>query len=220
MNQDVIHVYFMPGMAASPKIFEYIKLPAKVFKLHFLQWIQPTKDESLNAYAQRMAQFVTHDKVVLLGVSFGGILIQEMSKFLSVRKLIVVSSVKTKYELPRRMKLAKLTGAYKLLPTSWASKIDFFGKLAVGETANKRLELYKRYLSVNDKNYLDWAIKQVVSWQQETPHPKAIYIHGSHDGVFTHSCQGNCIVVEGGTHIMIINRYKWFNKHLPELILG
>jgi len=74
-------------------------------------------------------------------------------------------------------------------------------------------------MSFNDKKYLDWAIEKIVTWDQEEPISGAIYIHGDKDMVFTHSCQGNCIVLKGGTHIMIINRFKWFNEHLPRLIL-
>ena len=28
------------------------------------------------------------------------------------------------------------------------------------------------------------------------------------------------INVKGGTHLMILNRYRWFNDNLPKLILG
>ena len=37
--------------------------------------------------------------------------------------------------------------------------------------------------------------------------------------LFRRVCKGrNCIVIKGGTHIMIINKYKWFNENLPKLI--
>lgn len=218
MNQELIHVYMMPGMAASPTIFERIKLPEDQFQIHWLEWMIPNKDESLQDYAKRMTAKIVHDNIVLLGVSFGGILVQEMSKFIDVKKLIVVSSVKSRHELPKRMKIAKFLKAYKMVPTQLLSNIDVLKKYAFNDTISKRIDLYKTYLSVSDKRYLDWAIKQVVCWDQEQPNPKAIYIHGDKDAIFTHSCDGNCIVVEGGTHIMVITKYKWFNEHLPKLI--
>ncbi|WP_458625903.1 alpha/beta hydrolase [Winogradskyella sp. PC D3.3] len=220
MNSELIHVYLMPGMAANPTIFEHIKLPEEAFEIHWLEWQIPEANESLIAYAERMCKFVKHDNVVLLGVSFGGILVQEMSKFLNLKKLIVVSSVKSHHELPKRLKLLKVTKAYKILPTQLVSNIDLLAKYAFGETVKKRVDLYKKYLSVNDKTYLDWAIKQVVCWNQEEPHPNAIYIHGDKDAVFPHSCGGNCIVIKGGTHIMVISKYKWFNENLPKLIMA
>ncbi|GGI57925.1 alpha/beta hydrolase [Winogradskyella haliclonae] len=219
MNNKIIHVYLMPGMAANPSIFEYIKLPEDQFKIHWLEWKIPTKNESLESYAKRMIKDIKHDNPVLLGVSFGGILVQEMSKHMSLRKLLVVSSVKSHHELPKRLKLLKYTKAYKILPTQLVSNVDLLAKYAFGETIKKRVELYKKYLSVNDKVYLDWAIKEVVCWNQETPNSQAIYIHGDKDFVFPHSTEDNCIIIKGGTHIMIINKYKWFNENLPKLIL-
>ncbi|MCK8479448.1 alpha/beta hydrolase [Psychroserpens algicola] len=219
MEQEIIHVYLMPGMAANPSIFEYIKLPEDQFQIHWLEWMIPVKNESLESYAKRMILHIKHDNIVLLGVSFGGILVQEMSKHIQLRKLFVVSSVKSKHELPKRMKVMKYTKAYKLLPTQLVSNIDFLAKYAFGETISKRIELYKKYLSVSDKHYLDWAIENVIEWDQDEPNKDAIYIHGDKDAVFPHSCTGNCIVLKGGSHIMVINKYKWFNENLPKLIL-
>ncbi|NRA91658.1 MAG: alpha/beta hydrolase [Psychroserpens sp.] len=220
MDQDLIHVYLMPGMAANPTIFENIKLPEDRFQIHWLEWMMPEKKETLESYAKRMIQNIEFDNVVLLGVSFGGILVQEMSKYMDVRKLFVVSSVKSKHELPKRMKIMKLTKAYKILPTQLVSNIDVLAKYAFGETVVKRIELYRKYLSVSDKQYLDWAIENVIEWDQEAPNTEAIYIHGDKDMVFPHSCKDDCIVLKGGTHIMIINKFKWFNENLPKLILN
>ena len=210
----------MPGMAANPTIFEHIRLPESQFKIHWLEWILPEADETLEQYAGRMANKITHDNSVLIGVSFGGLLVQEMSRFVKLRKLIIVSSVKTRYELPRRMKVARITKLYKLLPTRLISNVEVLAKYAFGNTVTRRIELYKKYLSVNNRRYLDWAISEIVNWEREEPVKGVIHIHGEKDGVFPIRNIRGCIVVKGGTHIMIINKYKWFNENLPELILG
>ncbi len=221
MNQALVHVYFMPGMAASPDIFEYIKLPDEIFSLHFLEWKLPNSiDESLPDYAERMSEHIVHENSVLIGVSFGGILVQEMAKYLNLRKVIIISSVRSNKELPLKMKVARKTKLYKILPTQLASNIELLTKYAFGKTISKRLELYKRYLKVNDKLYLDWAIQKVMHWDRAEIDEQVIHIHGDADTVFPIKHIPNCIVIEGGTHIMIINRFKWFNEHLPKLILS
>lgn len=220
MIQDLIHLYFMPGLAANPSIFDNIDFKDERFVIHKLEWMIPLEEESISDYALRMTKKIKHENVVLLGVSFGGILVQEMSKHIKLRKLIVVSSVKTKHELPNRMKVLRVTKAYKLAPTQLLGNIDLLAKFAFGNTITKRIELYKKYLSVSDKRYLDWAIEQVVNWDQEEVIPEAIHIHGEKDAVFPHSCLGDCITIKGGTHIMIINKYKWFNENLPKIILN
>ena len=220
MDQEIIHVYLMPGMAASPKIFEYIELPKNQFKIHFLEWVIPLDNESLNEYALRMSKNIKHKQIVLLGVSFGGVLVQEICKHIKVRKLIIVSSVKSMNELPKKMLLAKTTKAYTLVPTQLASKIDVFEKYAFGTTITKRIELYKKYLSVNDSKYLSWAIKEMVCWDQVAFRSDIIHIHGDKDSVFPIKNIQDSIVIKNGTHIAIINKYKWFNENLPKLILG
>ncbi|WP_194767201.1 alpha/beta hydrolase [Tamlana sp. I1] len=220
MIQQLVPVYFMPGMAASPKIFEYIELPQDTFEVFFLEWMMPLNNEKVSDYALRMTKKIKHENVVLIGVSFGGVLVQEMSKHIAVKKLIIISSVKSKFELSKKMQLAKSTGAYKIIPTQLASKIDVFEKYAFGKKIAKRLELYKKYLSVNDSKYLSWAIKEMLCWNQETYRSDIVHIHGDNDPVFPIEYISNCITVSKGTHIMIINKYKWFNTNLPKIILA
>jgi pimeloyl-ACP methyl ester carboxylesterase len=214
-----IHIYLMPGLAASSTIFENIKLPEEQFELHYLDWFIPESKQSLTDYAQKMATFVTHENPVLIGVSFGGILVQEMAQFLNLRKLIIISSVKCHDEMPQTMKIAKATKAYKLLPTSLLKDLDALTKYAFGTIMKNRLELYKKFLTMNDKRYLDWAIEQVICWECTEIDPKVIHIHGDTDSVFPAQNIKNFIPVKAGTHIMIINRFKWFNENLPKIIL-
>jgi len=220
MYQPIIHVYLMPGMAASPKIFEYIKLPENQFQIHYLEWLLPIDNESITDYALRLIKGIKHDNVVLIGVSFGGVIVQEMSKHIPLRKLIIISSVKSLYELPKHMQLAKITMAYKLLPTQFVSNIDVLTKYAFGNNVTKRLELYKKYLSVNNGHYLSWAIKEMVCWNQDSPIPDIVHIHGENDTVFPIKNIKDCIPIKNGSHIMILNKYRWFNKNLPSIILG
>lgn len=213
-------VYLMPGLAASSSIFERIELPQENFELFLLDWFMPEKAETLQNYAKRMAEKVNDKNAVLIGVSFGGILVQEMKQFLNPKKVIIISSVKSNVELPRRMKIAKTTKAYKILPTGLLENVEVLSKYAFGDFMKQKLKLYERYLGMRDKTYIDWAIEQVVCWERVTIDPEIIHIHGDADEVFPSKYIKNFINIKGGTHMMIINRYKWLNQHLPELILS
>ena len=212
------HIYFMPGMAASPSIFNGIQLDPNLFEMHLLSWFVPDKNTTLAQYAAEMANKIEHPNPVLLGVSFGGMLVQEIAKILPVKKVIAVSCVKTKSELPKRMLFAKYTKVHRLLPTGLVNNVELLAKYAFGETVSKRLDLYEQYLGLRDKQYIDWAIDQIVNWQQTTPPPNLIHIHGEKDAVFPITNIKDCITVKNGTHTMIVHRAKWFNEHLPTLI--
>lgn len=214
-----IAVYLMPGLAASSTIFERISLPTEQFDVFLLEWEIPEPNETLKSYAKRMAKNIVHQNAVLIGVSFGGILVQEMSEFLSVRKIIIISSVKNNNEFPLKMKMAKSTKAYKLIPTSLLVNVESLARFSFGEVISQRIKLYEKYLSIRDKRYLDWAIEQVVCWDRNITDQNVVHIHGDADDVFPIKHIDNAIVIKNGTHIMILNKYKWLNENLPKVIL-
>ena len=219
--KQTLPIYLMPGMAASPRIFEFIDLPCE-FEVVKLSWMPPFQNESLSEFAQRMCERVTHKNPILLGVSFGGILVQEMAKLIQCRQVIIVSSVKTKMELPRSMKLAKKTGAHKLLPTQWIKSLESLALYVFGPSIRPKVEAYQKYLSERDPSYLDWSIDTIVNWEQTQFDSTIIHVHGDKDHVFpieNLDTSGRFYRLKDASHAMILTHHKWFNKQLPELLL-
>lgn len=216
MNSEKTHIYFVPGMAAGREIFRNINFPEN-YEIHIIEWLIPEKRESLEDYAKRMALQINNDDSILIGVSFGGIVVQEMSPFLNLRKLIIISSVKTRKELPRRMKIASITKAYKLIPTSLVLSAEDLTRFSVGPKSKKRLRLYQDYLHVRSKQYLDWALEKMVTWDREEELKGIIHLHGEKDLVFPMKYITGGTVIKDGTHIMILNRGREISKKLLEI---
>ncbi|CAM1362272.1 Alpha/beta hydrolase [Tenacibaculum litoreum] len=211
------HLYFVPGLAANTKIFERISLPEEHFELHFLDWMLPTSiDESIQDYAQRLCAKIQHKNPILIGVSFGGIMVQEMSKIIDCKKIIIISSVKNNKEFPKRLKLAQITKVYKLFPSKVIANIESYERYFFNDYLKKRAELYKIYLSIRDKEYLQWAIYNVLHWKQEESIPGIIHIHGKKDEVFPIKYIKNAIEVENGTHVMILTKAKTISEILKK----
>lgn len=217
-----IPVYFVPGLASSKLIFEYIKLPEDKFEVTIMDWILPEKGESLRDYSLRLAEkYITHNNPVLIGVSMGGLVVQEMCKMMKARKVIIISSVKSNKEFPRRMRFAKKTKIYRLFPTRMMQNVEKVNKLFPGNNlVKRRLQLYEKFLGFRDKKYLDWSFEKIIEWDRAEPDPDVIHIHGTADGVFPEKYIDNYIPINNGTHIMIINRFSWINEHLPGIITG
>ncbi|MDA9668618.1 alpha/beta hydrolase [Flavobacteriaceae bacterium] len=214
----IVNLYCMPGMAASPKIFEFISLP-KPFKIHLLSWIPPLKNEPLTDYAIRMCERVTQINPILLGVSFGGVLVQEMSKYLPGCQVVIVSSIKSKDELPLSMKMAKKTNAHKLLPMQWINNLDNLSLFVFGEGIQRRLALYQKYLSERNPDYLSWAIDSLVNWDKTEVSKNIIHIHGEKDTVFPIKNLLHPFMKIKGGHAAIITQAHWFNKELSKILL-
>jgi pimeloyl-ACP methyl ester carboxylesterase len=218
MNVNKIPVYFVPGLAAGKEIFRNILLPKTQYKTIILEWLIPEKNESLGTYSARMASLVKEPNAVLVGVSFGGVVAQEMSVFLDLRKLIIISSIKSRNELPQRLKIAAKTLAYKLVPTSLVLSASDLTRFAIGPKTEKRLKLYQEYLHVRDKTYLDWAIEQMVTWRRNKEIEGVVHLHGDSDPIFPIKNIDSCIQVKDGTHIMVLNKGRLITKRLIEII--
>ncbi len=219
-NKIRTSIYLMPGMAASPKIFEFIKFPAE-YRVVYLKWIKPNVNETLKSYAKRMSFFINDDKPVLIGVSFGGILVQEISKHIKLKKLIIVSSVKSNVELSLSMKFAKKTGVHHLLPLNWIDDLEKILLFVFGPSIKAKVEAYKKYLSERDPDYLKWSINQILNWKQTNYDKNIVHIHGEKDKVFPVKYlekSKNFIIIKGGTHAAILRDNKWFSKNLPLII--
>ncbi len=202
-------LYFVPGLAASTKIFEFLQFDKEKYEVYTLEWLVPfSNKETIEDYSKRMAAQIKHENPVLLGVSFGGIMVQEMSKHLKTRSIVLISSVKTNKELPKRLKVIQKTQAYKLFPVKAVQNLDQFSKFLFGDFVQKRIKLYENYLTMKDEKYLIWAIYNVLHWKQTTPLPNTIQIHGTEDYVFPIKHIVKPIKIKGGTHIMILNKAK------------
>lgn len=214
-----IPIYLVPGLAAGPEIFENLKFPEDKYEVHHLKWKIPLAlEETIANYAMRMSKDVKEEKPVLVGVSFGGIMVQEMSKYLETKKVIIISSVKHHDELPKRFQMVKFTKAYKLFPTKVVTNFEEYTQYFLGKSLKKKADIYKKYLSVRNKLYLNWSITNIIKWEQKNETKNITHIHGTKDYVFPIKNIDNCIKIEGGNHAMIITKAKKLSKIIDDVL--
>ena len=208
----------MPGMSANPLIFKRIKFSDEKYEIHFLKWAKPVLNESIENYSKRLLDFIKHKNPILIGVSFGGLIVQEISKLIDVEKVIIISNIKSNRELPLYMKSAKFLKLYNYFPLKLFDDVFNISKSLKINKIYKKLDLIDKYLSVRDENYLKWAIREILNWKQEKPLQEVIHIHGDRDLTFPISLIKDCIIVPGATHALILTKYRWLNKNLTLLI--
>ncbi|MDA9969137.1 hypothetical protein N8Z72_01240 [Polaribacter sp.] len=67
---------------------------------------------------------------------------------------------------------------------------------------------------------MHWSIYNVINWNGVIKTPKnLVHIHGTDDKVFPLKNVSNCVVVEGGTHVMILRKSKTITKHIHESLI-
>lgn len=201
------NIYYISGLGADERVFTFLKI--KNVNENFIKWLDPYKKESLISYSKRLIHQIDISKtVILIGVSFGGIVAQEIAKQIKVEKLIIISSVKSFKEYGVDLKLVSHTKVYKIVPSfilKWSNKLtaDYY----FGVKSKEESTLLKAIIDDTDERFMVWAIDKIMSWKNVT-HTKCpiTHIQGDKDRIFTNRRIDNVIGIKGGGHFMIVNK--------------
>src|SRR5947208_269376 len=118
-------IILFPGLGASEKLFNQFDFGNR--KTFVVKFLTPQKNETLQHYCQRLAISIPSDEqLIFIGVSFGGILAQEVSKIIPVKKVILISSIKTEHEKPSYFSWVKLFPVYRIILTSVLKNVVVF----------------------------------------------------------------------------------------------
>ncbi len=91
-------LYILSGLGADEQVFQ--RLDFSGFATTFIKWKTPHENESIEQYAKRLLDQITTIKPTIIGLSFGGIIAIEIAKQIETEKVILISSAKTKFEIP------------------------------------------------------------------------------------------------------------------------
>ena len=216
MSAALSTIYCISGMGADERIFNNLELPH--FNLQHIPWIVPKKVESLQEYAKRMSEPITEQSPIILGVSFGGIIAIEIAKQIKAKKIIIISSVKKKNELPVWMQIAGRWKLDSVFPVKPFRLINPILNKRLGVSNEEEKKLVNAYRKSTDPVYLNWAVHQVLSWKNETYPENLVHIHGDKDNIFPVKNIAANHVIKGGTHMMIYNRAKEIADYIEKII--
>lgn len=217
-KDELIDVYMIPGMGTDYRVFRYFRLENGNIK--YIQWEDPGDVKTLEEYASLLeTQIDTSRNFVIVGVSFGGMIGVELSRKLDNPNLILISSAKTKKELPNKYKTARVLPLHMMLSDSLlhnASKQQFFYKDIID--AGDRL-LYKQMMIENGAAFLKLQMDMIVHWKNKEYDPRIRHIHGSADKVLPARYIENAVFIEGGTHKMVVNKTAKLCEIIDQFLL-
>ena len=198
-------VYFISGLGADRRIFSNLELP-NVEAIH-IDWVKPSEEDTMRTYATKLLpQIDTTVPVILLGLSFGGMLAVELSHLIDNSQTILLSTAITASAIPLRYKLLDKWKVPNKVPFSLVRKTNaltyhFFGIKAAAHKA-----LLKDILSDTDEYFFRWAIDAVLNWENEKVPLHVTQIHGTKDHILPLVETSNLIKVEGGGHLMVLEQ--------------
>jgi pimeloyl-ACP methyl ester carboxylesterase len=202
----------LSGMAADERLFA----PQRTAFPQLLvpKWIEPLAEESLKAYACRLAQLLDPGlPCVVGGASFGGIVALEMATHLQARACVLISSVRSPSELPwcyrllRPMAIVGPAGLRRL--AGLATQIS-------APSLPPRAAQHLRRLSEAEATFLRWATWAVLTWQPspEVRRLRVYQIHGGADRTLPVRYTRPDVVVAHAGHLLPLTHPQAVNEFL------
>lgn len=210
------HIYCISGFGADERVFS--KLDFGDNDIHFIQWKIPEKHETIESYANRMRREIQHANPILIGLSFGGMMSIEIAKLISVEKVVLLSSVSTRYELPLFMRIASKLRLNRIIPMKPYPILEPIENYNLGVETKEQKILLREFRRNLNLQYSNWALNEVVNWKNEWIPPNLVHIHGTKDHIFPINYVKADYVIKGGGHLLPMNNANEVTDILKKIL--
>ena len=184
-----------------------------------IDWIFPLENENLQNYALRISKNIKDENAILIGLSFGGILSVEISKIKKFKKVFLLSSAKTKFEIPFYYRFLGKLNLLRIIPSSILKRLNSLTYLVFGAKTNFEKNLLKDIIKNTDKHFLKWALHQIMNWKNENYSENIVHIQGDSDLILPHNFIKYDYLIKDGTHFMTLNQSKEIETIIIENLL-
>ena len=209
-------IYLIPGQGADERLFSELKL--EKCETYVLKFPVPEKDELLPRYAKRMAEQIdTTQPFSIVGVSLGGMIAVEMSKFLDPDKVVLISSAKGRDELPLRYRFMKHVPLYKLFPGTLLKTMANLARPIVEPESKVKAPVFKAMIDAKDPDFMQRSIHMIANWDNKERPANLVHIHGTKDKTLPVRYIGQPLKVKGGGHMVTLVRAEEISKLLNEI---
>ncbi|MCU0434790.1 MAG: alpha/beta hydrolase [Bacteroidia bacterium] len=211
-------MYFFPGQGSDERIFGQITLDS-TFERVFVTYPVPKKGMTLPEYAREIGQTLDTTKpYVFIGVSLGGMICTELAGVMNPQKVIIISSAKTRNELPARYRFQHKLKINRLVPPRLVKGGARILQPVVEPDRRHHARTFRSMLRRKDPVYLKRTVDMIVNWERTTADSSIIHIHGSKDHTLPARNVRHDYLIKGGSHMMTLTRGDELNRLLLKLL--
>ena len=195
-------IYILSGLGADERVFQFLDLSR--FSIKFIQWKVPQEQEPIEHYATRLLDQISGDRPILIGLSFGGLMAIEIAKQIETEKVIIISSAKTKKEIPALYRWSGKLKLQRLLPVKLLQGKNIFSAFIFRNTTSADKQLMRSIFANTSPTFFSWAIDKAVNWDNETSLENIFHIHGTDDRIFPFRYVTCDVTVKNGGHLLTL----------------
>jgi len=203
-------IYCISGVGADQRIFKKLDIPGH--EIVPVPWVPFDNSDDIRSYAKKLSEKIPEENPILLGLSFGGMLAVEMGKIRPTQKILLVSSAKSRSELPRIARLPNASFLLSMTPESVFTNVHFLNYRLIGAKNDEDRALILAMMKASAPGFIKWALKAIVNWNNKSYPTNITQLHGTDDLVIPAINVRPGHWVQGGTHVMIYNQAAEVSK--------
>jgi len=208
-------IYLVPDLNADYRVFEAIHLDG--YETKILVWEQPLPNEPIEEYTKRMAKQVTHTAPIFIGLSFGGLIAAELTKLFPGSKLILISSIASRKEIPWWSKLGATLRMNHWFSGEFMKKPNAAIRWIFSIAPGHQRKLFDAILRDSDPVFLPWALNALLHWKGNGAQ-RIHHIHGKKDRLLPFRFTTADVAIDDGAHFMIVSHGEKISRMLKEMV--
>lgn len=215
-------IYLFSGIGCTGAVFGKMSFPED-YAIRYLEWKEPLKGETFPQYCARMVNGLSLGASdILVGVSFGGIVVQEIARqHPQVERIVVLSSAVDPQEYSGMIRLYRALRLYHVTPWAILKSDRLKAALITGKLGGRHVEAVRRFFAPLSTRYYRFAIRACLRFP---PADRALLrrirrIHGRQDELFpVKRIISPSEDIDGATHLMVYTHARAASKAFAKVI--
>lgn len=201
-GKNLPRIFFFTGLGADERAFSDLIIETSLQQIR-VAWLKPERGEPLTTYCRRLTEkYKIKNGDILIGLSFGGLVVTEISQLIKPALSILISSASTRKELPLIYRTAGRINLHYLIPKSLLNRPNRLRYYLFSLKKPAQKKLFDEIVSNADPDFVQWAIDKIVHWRNIERPENLFKIHGTSDRIMPIHKASSDFIVKGGSHFL------------------
>ena len=210
--------FFISGLGADKTAFQNLS-DFGTNKI-MIEWLSNEPKESLYHYSERIIEkYGITSADILVGLSFGGLVVQQIADILKPDYVILISSFRTKDDLRIQFSTGLKLKMHKLMPEIKSEVIGSMVANFLNSGSSQSRSALKAMLASTDMKLMKWSLEKI--YEQHEPLASEITKYsliGNKDRIIKPWKIETTYIIESGSHFMVFDMAAEVSAIIREII--
>ena len=199
-------IIYISGIGADSRAFSHLRIKGS-YEHVYTDWISANRDETFVSYCKRFRnQYHIESNDILLGLSFGGLIAQQIGHFLHSQKVVMISSFRSRNDLQGFWNFCLRFNLHLTFPPFRIPLIADIITISLNAQNKEGSKLLRDMQKDADFRFIKWALQKIRDTDLTTAFKDSyLVMNGNKDLLVKDWKSTGSITIDQGSHFMVHN---------------